>query len=134
MRPIDRLLIAGWLLGLVAQLSIAMATGYGDLFPPQILLGVALCFGAGYRARRINPQIRGRRGALAGAKMMGSIVLAYFILAFVTMGPDPDTGGETWLSLLLEAPFWIGLPLGSSSLAGYLGYRAAGRHTGSEPQ
>lgn len=126
-KKIDVVLIAGWLLGLVVQLAIALATGYTDVFPPQLLLGMALCFGAGFRARRLDPRIGGRRGALAGAKMMGTIVAAYFTLAFLVLGPDTDTGGETWFTLLMEAPFWIGIPLGSSSLAGYLGWRAAGR-------
>lgn len=126
-KKIDIVLIAGWLLGLIVQLAIALATGYTDIFPPQLLLGMALCFGAGFRARRLDPTIGGRRGALAGAKMMGTIVAAYFTLAFLVLGPDTDSGGETWFTLLMEAPFWIGIPLGSSSLAGYLGWRAAGR-------
>jgi hypothetical protein len=126
-RSLDALLVAGWLLGFVIQLSVALATGYTDVFPPQLLLGIALCFGAGFRARKINPGVRGRRGALAGAKMMGTIVVAYFALAFAVLGPDADSGGETWFSLLVEAPFWVGLPLGSSSFAGYLGWRFAGR-------
>jgi hypothetical protein len=126
-RRLDALLITGWLLGFVIQLSVALATGYTDVFPPQLLLGMALCFGAGFRARRLDPSIRGRRAALAGAKMMGMIVVAYFALAFAVLGPDTESGGETWLSLLVEAPFWIGLPLGSSSFAGYLGWRFAGR-------
>lgn len=126
-KKIDVVLIAGWLLGLVVQLAIALATGYTDVFPPQLLLSMALCFGAGFRARRLDPTIGGRRGALAGAKMMGTIVAAYFTLAFLVLGPDTDTGGETWFTLLMEAPFWIGIPLGTSSLAGYLGWRAAGR-------
>lgn len=126
-RKIETLLIAGWVLGFVIQLAVALATGYTDVFPPQLLLGMALCFGAGYRARTLDPTIRGRRGALAGAKMMGTIVVAYFTLALIVLGPDADTGGETWFSLLVEAPFWVGVPLGSSSLAGYLGWRFARR-------
>lgn len=56
MRRIDLLLVAGWLLGLAIQAAIAITTGYSDVFPPQFLLGLALCFGAGYRARGTNPQ------------------------------------------------------------------------------
>jgi hypothetical protein len=127
MTRLDGLLLLGWLLGLATQIAIAVVTGYGDVFPPQLLLALALCTGAGFRARRRRPTIRGRDAALAGAKMMGSIVVGYFFIAFLTMGPNPDSGGETWLSLLVEAPFWVGLPLSSSLFAGYLGYRVAGR-------
>lgn len=127
MKRLDILLIVGWLVGLITQIAITIITSYGDVFPPQFLLALALCFGAGYRARQINPAIQGRRGALHGAAMMGTIVLGYFVVAFVLMGPDTDTGGETWLSLLVEAPFWVGFPLSTASISGYLGYRLAGR-------
>lgn len=126
MRTVDLLLILGWLAGLVAQVVVAVTTGYGDLFPPQLFLALALCFGAGYRARQINPKIAASRCALAGAQMMGILVVGYFIVALITLGPDTGSSGETWFSLLIEAPFWIGIPLITSSAAGMLGGRVAG--------
>lgn len=134
MRTVDLLLILGWLAGLVAQVVIAVTTGYSDLFPPQLMLALALCFGAGYRARQIDPSVAASRCALAGAQMMGILVVGYFIVALITLGPDTDSGGETWFSLLLEAPFWIGVPLVTSSVSGYLGGRVAGGPFRSSPR
>ena len=66
--------------------------------------------------------------------MMGILVVGYFIVALITLGPDTGSSGETWFSLLLESWFWIGVPLVVSAGLGAAGWliadRLAGRGTG----
>lgn len=126
----DRLSIVlaiGWTAGLLAQLWVGLASGYADIFPPQMLLGLALCFGAGLRAHAVNPLGTWRTGARAGATMMLLLVVSYFALTAIILPPSPDPSGETWWTLLLEAPFWIGIPFGSAALLGAIGWRIGSR-------
>ena len=126
------LLAVGWLLGLAIQWAIAVRTGYLDIFPPQMLLGVLLCLGAG-AAERVFERVRrtARRGALAGVAMLVSILAGYLVLAALYVDPGRAAeSGETPISLLLEAPFWIGIPLVTSAASGLLGWHAADRLVG----
>jgi hypothetical protein len=129
MKPqtITILLAVGWTIGFLVQLALGLASGYADIFPPQMLLGIALCFGAGLR-ERLNAQAGSwRRGARAGATMMLLLIGPYLILTAIILKPSPDAGGETWLTLLLEAPLWLGLTFGSGALFGVLGWRVGAR-------
>jgi hypothetical protein len=125
------LLGAGWLVGLVSQVITRQQTGYEDVWPPQMLLGVLLIFGAGAAARLVDPVRRTwKRGSVAGIAMIASIVVGYGVLTFVMWNPiwsDQGEGGETWFSFLLEAPFWIGVPLLTGASLGALGWFAADR-------
>jgi hypothetical protein len=126
------LLAVGWLLGLAIQWAIAVRTGYLDIFPPQMLLGGVLCLGAGAAERVLDPVRRNaKRGALAGIAMIVTIVVGYLVLVALLSEPSgAGDGGETWLTLLLEAPFWIGVPLVTGAGCGALGWHAADRRTG----
>jgi hypothetical protein len=129
MKPqtITILLAVGWTIGFLVQLALGLASGYADIFPPQMLLGIALCFGAGLRDR-LNVQAGSwRRGARAGATMMLLLIGPYLTLTAIILKPSPDAGGETWLTLLLEAPLWLGLTFGSGALFGVLGWRVGAR-------
>jgi hypothetical protein len=64
-----------------------------------------------------------RSGARAGATMMLFLIGPYLILTALILTPSADMGGETWLSLLLEAPLWIGMTFGSGALLGVIGWR-----------
>jgi hypothetical protein len=127
------LLAVGWLLGLAIQWAIAVRTGYLDIFPPQMLLGVVLCLGAGAAERVLDPVRRNAKwGALAGIAMIVTIVVGYLVLVALLSEPSgAGEGGETWYTLLLEAPFWIGVPLVTGAACGALGWRVADRRTGS---
>lgn len=126
------LLGAGWLLGLVIQGTTAVRTGYLDVYPPQLLLGVLLCLGAGAAARVIDPVRRtARRGAVAGIAMIVSIVVGYMLLVALFWDPShAGESGETWYTLVLEAPFWVGVPLATGASFGALGWYAADRVVG----
>jgi hypothetical protein len=124
------LLLAGWITGLVVQVGTRVTTGYMDVLPPQLALGVLLCLGAGAAARMLEPERRtARRGAIGGLAMLGSIVAGYTILTILAWNPDwgAGDGGETWFSLLIELPFWVGLPLLVGACFGALGWVAADR-------
>jgi hypothetical protein len=123
------LICGGWLLGLAVQVLTRQQTGYMDVFPPQILLGVLLCAGAGAAARLLGPaEQTWKRGALAGLAMLGSIIAGYIVLSIATWNPAWSEGeGETWFSFLLEAWFWIGVPLVVGSGFGALGSVLADR-------
>jgi hypothetical protein len=124
------LLVAGWLLGLAVQVAIRLATGYMDVFVGQMLLCLLLCFGAGAAAGLgAKEGWTTRRGALAGIGMIGSILAGYVALTAVTWNPlwSERGNGETWLSFLIEAPFWIGLPLLTGAAMGALGWIAIAR-------
>jgi len=120
---ITLVLALGWSIGLIVQLVIGLSMGYADIFPPQMLLGLALCLGAGARERRMRPMQNWRSGARAGATMMLFLIGPYLILTALILTPSADMGGETWLSLLLEAPLWIGMTFGSGALLGVIGWR-----------
>ena len=126
------LLCAGWLLGLLTQWASMAQTGYADVYPPQMVLGILLFVGAG-AAERVFERVRrtARRGALAGIAMLVSILAGYLVLAALYVDPGRAAeSGETPISLLLEAPFWIGIPLVTSAASGLLGWHAADRLVG----
>jgi hypothetical protein len=120
-------LAAGWVAGLLGQRAIVEETDYLDISPPLLLLGTGLCILAGAAARLISRRSRGlRTGALAGVAMMVAMVAGYVGLALAYADRfDPEAGGETWFSLLLESWFWIGVPLIVSAMLGALGWLAA---------
>jgi len=124
------LLAAGWLLGGAVQLATRQATGYMDVVPTQLLLTVLLLLGAGVAARLAYPARTARRGALAGIAMMLAIIAGYAVLTALLWNPvwaDQQGGGETWFSLLIEAPFWVGVPTLLSAGLGALGWVTADR-------
>ena len=126
------LLCAGWLLGLLTQWASMAQTGYADVYPPQMVLGILLFVGAG-AAERVFERVRrtARRGALAGVAMLVSILAGYLVLVALYLDPGRAAeSGETPISLLLEAPFWIGVPLVTSAASGLLGWHAADRVVG----
>jgi hypothetical protein len=126
------LLGAGWLLGLASQVMARVQTGYMDVWPPQILLGVLLCFGAGAAERIVDPVRRGmRRGAIAGMAIIAAIIVGYVLLTVLMWNPIwSGQDGETWWSLLIEAPFWIGVPAAIGAGFGALGWYVADRIAG----
>lgn len=122
----------GWLAGLVGQWRVADTTGYMDILPPLMLLGLVLFALAGAVVRIDLPRFaRARAGAVAGILALVSIVAGYLVLALV-MIPDKlgADGGETWFSFLIESWFWIGVPLLLSGTLGLLGWLVAGRLAG----
>ena len=121
------LLVAGWLLGLMLQRQVALDTGYLDVSPLLMILGMALCALAGITMRVVDPALRKvRAGALAGVGLLATIIAGYFalVLAYIER-PFDESGGETWFSFLLEAWFWIGVPLVVSAALGAIGWLAA---------
>ena len=123
------ILLAGWLVGFVVQRAIVEATGYLDVPPPLLILGLALC-GLGGVTAWLLAEFRRRRdvGGLAGITTMASIIAGYLALAFAYR--DRFAGresGETITSLILESWFWIGVPLLVSAAMGILGWMTAER-------
>ena len=123
------LFAAGWLVGLVTQWRTAVTTGYMDIHPAQLVLGLALFALAGASVRVDAPRFRrARAGAVAGVLALATIIAGYWTLALLLvparLGED---SGETWFSLLLESWFWVGVPLVLSSVLGLAGWLAAGR-------
>jgi hypothetical protein len=126
---IPGVLAAGWLVGLVGQRQIAVDTGYLDVSPPLLLLGLLLFLFAGMSARVLLPNVRRRAaGALAGVAVLAAILVGYGALILLYIDPSRfSEGGETWFSLLLESWFWIGVPLLLSSGLGAVGWWLADR-------
>lgn len=120
-------LAAGWLTGFGIHGSAAAASGWGDIPPEALLLGVALCVWAGAVAWVIAPQHRRRRvGALAGLLMVASFVAGNILVAVLWVDPGHMAeGGETWFSLLIEAWFWIGVPVVGGLGLGVIGWSSA---------
>jgi hypothetical protein len=123
------LLAVGWLAGGLVQWILAANTGYGDIVPPLMLLGLLLCAGAGALLRLIDAGGTLRAGVLAGIAMAATLVAAYALLMFLALGPDRfvQGDGETWWSLLIELPFWLGIPTLISAAVGGLGWLTADR-------
>jgi len=119
-------LAGGWLAGLVAQRAGVDATGYMDITPPLMLLGMGLCALGGALVRTIV--VTGRRardGVLGGIATLATIVAGYLVLMIAYWDRfDTSEGGETWWSLLLESWFWVGVPLVVSGILGGLGWLA----------
>lgn len=132
------IMASGWLLGLAAQHAVITATTYADVSPQLLLLGMALCTLGGVAARLLAPASRRiRDGMLAGVGTLLAILAGYATLIALhadLFAAHEGGGGETWFSLLLEAWFWIGVPLVASAGLGALGWlasdRLAGRGTG----
>lgn len=123
------LLAVGWLVGLAVQLVTRAATGYMDILPPQLILGLFLLAGAGAAIRLARPDSTPRAGAITGMAMLGSILIGYALVMALTWNPLWDEGesGETWFTFLLEAWFWVGVPLVAAASLGWLGWRTADR-------
>lgn len=126
------LFAVGWLAGLAGQWWVGDTTGYLDVFPPLMLLGLVLFALAGAVARVDLPRFtRARSGIVAGILALASVLAGYLALAVILM-PDKllGSGDETWFSLLIESWFWIGIPLLVSGALGLVGWLAAGRLVG----
>ena len=121
------LLAAGWLVGFLLQRQVALETGYLDVSPVLMILGMALCAIAGVTMRVIDPAVRKAwAGALAGVGLLVSIIAGYFALVVAYIDkPFDESGGETWFSFLLEAWFWVGIPLAVSAALGAIGWLGA---------
>lgn len=121
-------LAVGWLAGGAIQWWTREITGYMDVHPSQLVLAVALAAGAG-AAVELGGRSSGWRGALAGLAMVWTIVVAYGLMTALAWNPvwGEGDGGETPLTLLLEAPFWIGLPSAAGLGAGLGGWRLSRR-------
>ncbi len=117
-------LCVGWAAGFVLQRRVVVETNYLDVSPGLLLLGSVLCLAAGAGARLlVDARPRLRHGILAGIAMLGAIAVGYGGL--VVAYRDRFTGstdGETPLSLLLEAWFWLGVPLVLSGALGAVGW------------
>ena len=118
------LLLAGWVAGLLGQRQGAIDTGYMDITPPLMVLGLSLLFLGGATARILRPASRRlRTGVLAGLAVLASMIAGYWVLALVYIDrPFGEQGGETWFSFLLESWFWIGVPLLLGSMLGAAGW------------
>ncbi len=120
-------LAGGWCIGLLGQRAIVEETGYLDISPELLLLGITLCFAAGAASYLLLPAHRRlRTGVLGGIAMTATMVGGYLllVLAYADRFVGQD-GGETWFSLLLESWFWIGLPLLASAVLGAGGWLGA---------
>ena len=123
------ILALGWLLGFALHGSAAAATGWGDVSPLLLLLGAALCALAGGFAWWLAPDHRrARTGALAGVLMFLSFVLGNVLVVVLWVDPaHMAASGETWFSMLVELPFWLGLPIVVSIALGAAGWWVARR-------
>ena len=121
-------LAGGWCIGLLGQRAIVEETGYLDISPGLLLLGVTLCIAAGAASYVLLPAHRRlRTGVLGGIAMTATMVGGYLllVLAYADRFVGHDSGGETWFTLLLESWFWIGLPLLASAVLGAGGWLGA---------
>lgn len=120
-------LLAGWVAGLLGQRQGAIDTGYMDITPPLMVLGLGLLFLGGATARVLWPASRRlRTGVLAGLAVLASMIAGYWVLALRYIDrPFDEQGGETWFSFLLESWFWIGVPLLLGSMLGAAGWMVA---------
>ena len=123
------LLAAGWLLGFAIHGSMAAATGWGDVSPVLMLLGALLCVVAGAVAWLLAPlHRRARVGALAGFLMFVSFVVGNALVVLLWVDPaHMAESGETWFSMLIELPLWLGIPTVISCGLGAVGWRLARR-------
>jgi hypothetical protein len=117
-------LAATWAIALVVQRAGVEQTGYLDVPPWLLLFGIAQCAAAGAAAWFLAPgHRRPRVGAVAGVAMLGAIIAGYALLVVAYADRfNPEAGGETWFSLLLEAWFWIGVPIVVSAALGMGGW------------
>lgn len=125
------LMVAGWAYGGMVQLGTDLSTGYTGISEPQILIGLALCIGGGVVGRlwwgssRFGRAPRLRWGAAAGVLAAAWVIGSKLLLEFAIADRlEPGESGETPFSLLLEAWFWLGLPLVVSAILGALGWAA----------
>lgn len=129
------LLTAGWALGGAIHLASVLATTWGDIGPELLLAGVILAFGAGMAVRLGWPARTQRWGAIGGL-LMGAAIMAGTIVidVFLVMPYHAGDSGETPFSLLIEAPFWIGIPSAVAAGMGWLGWQLARRVFGTADQ
>jgi hypothetical protein len=120
-------LALAWLVVWLDLLLNAARTHWGDLTPEVLLAGPALAFTAGAITWRIAPAHRHLRfGALAGLVMLATYVAGYVPIVVVEVLPyRGGATGETPISLLLEAWFWIGVPTVVCGGMGALGWATA---------
>jgi hypothetical protein len=125
---VSGILLFGWLAGAVIHNNYIKQTGYGDITPSLMAFGLVLFIWDGVTIRTLFPaESRARFGALGGALTMVAIYLGELALTFINRDPKAGGGGETWFSFLMEAWFWIGIPIAISSALGALGWYAADR-------
>lgn len=120
--------VAGWFVGGVLHTESIVATGWGDIYPPMMALGLGLCAWAGVVAWLVAPgHRRVRTGAIAGIVAMAAMIAGNISL-MVLLG-DRFVGtadsGETWFSLLIESWFWIGIPTAIGAGLGTAGWLVA---------
>ncbi len=121
-------LAGGWLVGFGVHGSAAAASGWGNVPGEAMLLGIVLCAWSGVVAYLVAPAHRRRLyGALAGLLMVASFVAGNVLVAMLWVLPQRQGlgEGETWFSLLIELPFWLGLPIVGSLALGAVGWSAA---------
>ena len=119
-------LAMGWLAGGARHLAFALETTWGDLTGDLLVLGLALCFGAGVATRVVRPD-RTQRWGIYGGLLMALAILAGTIAidAVYVLPYHAGESGETWFSLLIELPFWVGMPMAVSAVLGWTGWHVA---------
>ncbi len=121
------ILAAGWLVGGLTQLDSDLRSGYTGVSIELIMFGGVLCAWSGVVARVVGrvPR-RVRAGAVAGVATIVAIVASKEVMELLIADRLVHAGtGETWFSFLLEAWFWIGVPLVSSAACGAFGWLLA---------
>jgi hypothetical protein len=120
-------LAGAWCIGFLAQRAVVEETEYLDIPPALLVLGIAQCVAAGAASYVLAPAHRVvRTGVLAGLAMAALMVGGYLLLALAYADRFAgEESGETWLSLLFESWFWIGLPALSSAALGAIGWLGA---------
>ena len=93
-------LAMGWLAGGARHLAFALETTWGDLTGDLLVLGLALCFGAGVATRVVRPD-RTQRWGIYGGLLMALAILAGTIAidAVYVLPYHAGESGETWFSL-----------------------------------
>ena len=116
----------GWLAGGARHLAFALETTWGDLTGDLLILGLALCFGAGVATRVIRPDRTQRWGIFGGLLMALAILAGTIAIDAVYVLPyHAGESGETWFSFLIELPFWVGMPMAVSAVLGWTGWHVA---------
>lgn len=122
-------LVVAWLIGGAIHARWMIRTGWGDISPSLMYLGLFLVLWAGVVAWALVPHRRRvRNGAYAGILTFVVTVVAQFVLVYLFVDPaNLASGDETWFSLLLESWFWVGIPLVVSASLGSFGWWATDR-------
>ncbi len=133
--PLGLLAIA-WLVVALDYRLTAVRTNHMNLPLEVAIAGLLMTIGAGAAAWHVAPDHRRpRTGAIAGAAMLALYVVGYLLIAWGIRDPqgavggangaNGANGGETWFSLLIEAWFWIGIPLLVCGALGVFGWWTA---------